>query len=67
MNNQELQDENKKILLILKKIENKLDRELDHQKKNLNLQETQESQPNQDKIAAENIKSNDTNIKVLEK
>ena len=58
MSNQDVQDENKKILNTLKSIENKLDKELDHQRKNLNLQETQESNSSREKVTNESIKNN---------
>ena len=50
LNNQELQEENKKILQTLKTIETRLDKELEYQKKNINLKEVVTTQNNQEKI-----------------
>lgn len=50
LNNQELQEENKKILQTLKAIETRLDKELEYQKKNINLKEVVTTQNNQEKI-----------------
>lgn len=50
LNNQELQEENKKILQTLKTIETRLDKELEYQKKNINLKEVATTQNNQEKI-----------------
>lgn len=67
MSNGELQADNKKILHALKMMEHRLDRELELQRKNINLQETQELQSNHEKVNQENMKINETVIKGLEK
>lgn len=46
MSNQDIQEENRKIIHTLKIIEAKLDKELEQQKKNLNLNPTAETHSN---------------------
>lgn len=67
MSNTDLQEENKKIIHTLKMIELKLDKELEHHKKTMNLQPNQQSHTNREKVLNEAIKNNETIIKVLEK
>ena len=58
MSNQQLQDENKKIVNILKVMEMKLDKELDIQQKTINLADTAETHQNHQKVFSERIKNN---------
>lgn len=66
MKNEELQEENSKILQTLKVLEKMLDKQLQIKKKNMNLHNRQETKANQQQVLSQKIKNNESLIKVLE-
>jgi hypothetical protein len=67
LTNQDIQEENRKVLLALKNLEGRLDKELEQQKYSRISHNSQEQITDPLKIVQESIKNNENLIKVLEK